>query len=200
MPPPGPPPLRLRRPRSPSVSPGRGRIPVVTVRQPDQAMEADLLELVAERSDELVQLFCHQGVQTCQDVVGIWSHGGELVTELEHIQGPLDAEEAFQVSALWTLAARRAQDHHRRVARAVIGNRVSVVETTSMVVAPQGTGPKKHVRQLLETGFPGRPPMLLAAVAADPHTKAEAKRATKTQALFDLLLSDFLNIAELGVT
>ena len=42
--------------------------------------------------------------------------------------------------------------------------------------------------------------MLLAAVAADPHTKAEAKRATKTQALFDLLLSDFLNIAELGVT
>ena len=62
-------------------------------------MEADLLELVAERSDELVQLFCHLGVQTCQDVVGIWSHGGELVTELERIQGPLDAEEAFQVSA-----------------------------------------------------------------------------------------------------
>ena len=163
-------------------------------------MEADLLELVAERSDELVQLFCHQGVQTCQDVVGIWSHGGELVTELERIQGPLDAEEAFQVSALWTLAARRAHDHHRRVARAVIGNRVSVVETTSMVVAPQGTGPKGHVRQLLETGFPGRPPMLMAAATADPHTKAEAKRATKTQALFDLLLSEFLNLAELGVS
>ena len=159
-----------------------------------------MLELVAERSDELVQLFCHQGVQTCQDVVGIWSHGGELVTELERIQGPLDAEEAFQVSALWTLAARRAHDHHRRVARAVIGNRVSVVETTSMVVAPQGTGPKGHVRQLLETGFPGRPPMLMAAATADPHTKAEAKRATKTQALFDLLLSEFLNLAELGVT
>ena len=163
-------------------------------------MEAELLELVADRSEELVQLFCHNGVQTCQDVVGIWSHGGELVAELEHLQGPLDAEEAFQVSALWTLAARRAHDHHRRVARAVTGNRLSVVETTSMVVAPKGAGPRGHVRQLLETGFPGRPPMLLAAVASDPHTKEEAKRATKTPALFEILLSEFLNLEEFGVT
>ena len=105
-------------------------------------MEEELLDLVADHSEALVQLFCHNGVQTCQDVFGIWSHGDELVAELERLQGPLDdAEEAFQVSALWTLAARRAHDHIRRVARAVAGNRLPVVETTSMVVAPTGAGP-----------------------------------------------------------
>ena len=103
-------------------------------------------------------------LQTCQDVFGIWSHGEEL----EHLHGPLDAEEAFQVSALWTIAVRKAHDHVRRVARAVAGNRVPVVETASMVAAPTGAGPRGHVRQLLETGFPGRPPMLLAAVASRP--------------------------------
>ena len=93
-------------------------------------MEEELLDLVADHSEALVQLFCHNGVQTCQDVFGIWSHGDELVAELERLQGPLDdAEEAFQVSALWTLAARRAHDHIRRVARAVAGNRLPVVET-----------------------------------------------------------------------
>ena len=104
-------------------------------------MEAELLDLVADRSEALVQLFCHNGVQTCQDVFGIWSHGDALVDELAHLHGPLDAEEAFQVSALWTIAAPKAHDHVRRVARAVAA------------------------------GFPGRPPVLLAAVASDPHTK-----------------------------
>ena len=42
--------------------------------------------------------------------------------------------------------------------------------------------------------------MLLAAVASDPHIKGEAKRATTTQALFDILLREFLNLEELGVT
>ena len=199
VPPPGPPPDR-RRPRSPSRSPAGVRRQVMAIRQPDQAMEAELLELVADHSDALVSLFCHNGVQTCQDVVGIWGHGGALVEELETRQGALGSEEAFQVSALWTLAHRRANDHHRRVLQAVVGNRRSVVETHSVVAPPSEEGPKGRVRQLLATGIPGRPPMLHSAAASDPHTNEEAKKATKTQALFDVLVTHFLNLEELGVS
>lgn len=42
--------------------------------------------------------------------------------------------------------------------------------------------------------------MLQAAATADPHTREAAKKATKTQALVDILLSEFLNLEDLGVT
>ena len=56
------------------------------------------------------------------------------------------------------------------------------------------------MRRLLETGEVREPPLMLSLAASDPHVKEQAAKVTKIQALFDLLIRDFPDLTELGVS
>ena len=58
----------------------------------------------------------------------------------------------------------------------------------------------RPVRRLLETGEVREPPLMLSLAASDPHVKEQAAKVTKIQALFDLLIRDFPDLTELGVS
>ena len=164
-------------------------------------MEGMLQELLVDRPINLLNHLVDLGVQTCEDVHSLWPTGGALLEELEGRHGSVSAEEGFTIVSFWTLASQRAQASQRKHLREICIHRQSAV-STSAPVRPEGPSQQaaRPVRRLLETGEVREPPLLMSLAARDPYVKEQAAKMAKTQTLFELLIQDFLNLEELGVS
>ena len=164
-------------------------------------MEGMLQELLVDRPINLLNHLVDLGVQTCEDVHSLWPTGGALLEELEGRHGSVSAEEGFTIVSFWTLASQRAQASQRKHLREICIHRQSAV-STSAPAKPEGPSQQaaRPVRRLLETGEVREPPLLMSLAARDPYVKEQAAKMAKTQTLFELLIQDFLDLEELGVS
>eukprot|EP00435_Cladocopium_sp_Y103_P036358 s412_g9.t1 len=129
----------------------------------------------------------------------VWTAGSSLVSEYEERFGKLDATQAFQIHAFWTVASGRSHLDSKKVVNAVIQDRSSSVLIHAAPAAGEPSRPKiVSYRQMVTTGARPVPPVLSEAVQADPHTREQAAKERKVDALFHLLLEDVLNLEEPG--
>lgn len=164
-------------------------------------MEGLLQDLLVDRPTALVNHLVDLGVQTCEDVQGLWQSGGALLDEFERHHGTVAAEEGFTIVSFWTLASQRAQASQRQKLKEICIHRQSAI-STSAPSRPEASPPPvaRPVRRLLEIGEVREPPILVNLAAKDPYVKEQAAKVAKTQTLFELLVQDFLNLEELGVS
>ena len=131
----------------------------------------------------------------------MWRNGQSLVEEYEAEHGRLPADEAFAIAMMHTLACRRGQDAMHRGVRDLVDERTST-ERGRPVVALRGVpgplGPPP--RQVIREGFAGGPPALVDLAAKDPHTKEVAAKQMKLDAMFQLLMEDFVDPEEIGLS
>lgn len=76
-------------------------------------MADDLQDLLVDRPRILMNHFVDRVAQTCEDVPGLWTAGGDLVEELEGRHGPLSAEVGSTIVSFWTRTSQRAQSAHK---------------------------------------------------------------------------------------
>ena len=120
--------------------------------------------------------------------------------EFEAEHGHLPADQAFSVAMLHTLACRRGQDALQRGVNELVDERNST-ERGRPVVALRGTPePANPPRRVIREGFVGGPPVLVELAAKDPHTKEVAAKQTKLDAMFQLLMEDFVDPEEIGLS
>ena len=164
-------------------------------------MQSLLQDLLVDRPTALVNHLVDLGVQTCEDVQGLWQSGGALLDEFERHHGTVAAEEGFTIVSFWTLASQRAQASQRQKLKEICIHRQSAI-STSAPSRPEASPPPvaRPVRRLLEIGEVREPPILVNLAAKDPYVKEQAAKVAKTQTLFELLVQDFLNLEELGVS
>ncbi len=93
--------------------------------QTDQVLEPALRALVCDKPEQFVRWLVSSGVETCMDLRAVWGSGQKLVAELKEAHGRLAAEEAFNLSLVYTLAAKQAKEHHLSVVRTVVMDRQS---------------------------------------------------------------------------
>ena len=164
-------------------------------------MEGQLQELLVDRPIVLLNHLVDLGVQTCEDVHHLWPTGGDLLDELERRHGGLAAEEGFTIVSFWTLASQRAQATYKHHLREICIHRQSAVATSAPARPTEAsTAVARPVRRLLATGEVREPPLMMSLAATDPHVKEQAAKVAKVQALFELLVQDFLDLHELGVS
>ena len=103
---------------------------------------------------------------------------------------------------LWffTLAAKQAKEHQLKVVQQVVMDRQSS-QATRPVLTLQATeaASSSSGRRVIKTGFTGPAPVLASCADKDPKCKEEAMKQAKLDALFALLLEDFLDLKDLGV-
>lgn len=164
-------------------------------------MEPALLELIAERPIKFLDWLTSVGVQTCRDLHLLWPSGASMVTEFEEAHGGQPSDEAFGMAMVYTLAGYRAHDALKSSVDVVAGERSSSSNqrpSLRLEAAPTTSIPPT-VRTVIETGFKGAAPVLQACVAADPQVREEAAKQVKLNALFQLLVEDFIDLKELGM-
>ena len=148
----------------------------------------------------LQQFLVALGVQTCLDIRSLWKTGQLLVEEFEAEHGHLPADQAFSVAMLHTLACRRGQDALQRGVNELVDERNST-ERGRPVVALRGAPEPAHPpRRVIREGFVGGPPVLVELAARDPHTREAAAKQTKLDAMFQLLMEDFVDPEEIGLS
>eukprot|EP00435_Cladocopium_sp_Y103_P034785 s1516_g9.t1 len=164
-------------------------------------LDPQLRELATERPAQLMQLLEAQGAQTCRDVRTLWSTGGALVEEYEASYGKLSAADAFSLHAFWTTVSGRSGQESARVTAAVVQDRQSTLLIHAAPVHGAEERPKIiSYRQMVTTGALPVPPVLAAAAEADPHAREKAAKEHKLDALFQILLEEVLDLAELGIS
>ena len=169
---------------------------------PESAMEPLLMELLTERNDAFLTFLTNIGVQTCRDLHNLWPSGAAMVEEFEAKYGKHSADEAFGMAMVFTLAGHRAHDALLQSIDMVVEERSSSQlqkPSLRLEVAPL-TSITPTVRRVLDTGFRGPAPVLQACAAADPAVKEHAIKQVKLNALFQLLLEDFIDVTELGLS
>ena len=169
---------------------------------PESAMEPLLMELLTERNDAFLTFLTDIGVQTCRDLRNLWPTGAAMVEEFEAKHGKHSADEAFGMAMVFTLAGHRAHDALLQSIDMVVEERSSSQlqkPSLRLEVAPS-TSITPTVRRVLDTGFRGPAPVLQACAAADPAVKEHATKQVKLNALFQLLLEDFIDVTELGLS
>ena len=169
---------------------------------PEAAMEPLLMELLSERNDAFLAFLTELGVQTCRDLHNLWPTGSAMVEEFESKHGKHSADEAFGMAMVFTLAGHRAHDALLQSIDMVVEERSSSQlqkPSLRLEVAPL-TSITPTVRRVLDTGFRGPAPVLQACAAADPAVKEHATKQIKLNALFQLLLEDFIDVTELGLS
>ena len=169
---------------------------------PESAMEPLLMELLTERNDAFLTFLTNIGVQTCRDLHNLWPSGAAMVEEFEAKYGKHSADEAFGMAMVFTLAGHRAHDALLQSIDMVVEERSSSQlqkPSLRLEVAPL-TSITPTVRRVLDTGFRGPAPVLQACAAADPAVKEHATKQVKLNALFQLLLEDFIDVTELGLS
>ncbi|CAJ1379678.1 unnamed protein product [Effrenium voratum] len=179
-----------------------GRWDEVRPRQPGEGMDGELLALLADKPGALTKFFEDCGVQSCSDVRYSWANGGAMVAAYEARYGAVSAEGAFQVMMVYSLASGQATLQKAFAVRRLVDERESVIvgrPALSLQAAPAFQGSQKS-RPVIETGLSERVPNLIEAAAADPYTKEKARKQMKTQALFQFVVYNLVDLAELGVT
>lgn len=131
----------------------------------------------------------------------MWRNGQSLVEEYEAEHGRLPADEAFAIAMMHTLACRRGQDAMHRGVRDLVDERTSTERGRPVVAlrgVPEPLGPPP--RQVIREGFTGGPPVLVDLAAKDPHAKEVAAKQMKLDAMFQLLMEDFVDPEEIGLS
>ena len=163
-------------------------------------MDGALKTILADQPPLFVAMLDDLGIQTCSDLAHSWSQGGEMITTYEATHGAVSADQAFQMMMVLTLAQAQAELAQKDQVRAIVADRESVIpgqprrRAEPMPVVPVGSS-----KPVIDTGHTDRMPNLLSAVLADPHTKEVAKREVKTQALFQFVLENLINLEEMGL-
>eukprot|EP00435_Cladocopium_sp_Y103_P025431 s4491_g6.t1 len=131
----------------------------------------------------------------------MWPSGQAMVAEFEKSAGPLSADQAFSVAAMWTLALSRATTETHQGMAAVVEDRTSTFSKHAAPRAEPGQ-PSKIVtyRKLISAGGTTSTPSLTQAAASDAHARQQAARVAKLDALFQMLMEDVVDAAELGLT
>ena len=93
--------------------------------QSDRVLEPALRALVCDKPERFVRWLVATGIETCMDLRAVWGSGQRLVAEFEDAHGRLDAEEAFNLALVYTLAAKQAKEHQLNVVKTVVMDRQS---------------------------------------------------------------------------
>ena len=169
--------------------------------RPGQPMEQELQDLLQDKPDGLRELLVLVGAQTCTDVIGIWGSSQELLQEVESEIGSLPPDQEFAVAAFWTVASGRAHSTRAKAQRRVEDHRRSCISTHLVQSGPDSTVPPSgvRIRHLTSTGSGSAAPTMLHDASQDPFAKEVLQKNAKLEAMFELLVADFLDLAELGV-
>ena len=169
--------------------------------RPGQPMEQELQDLLQDKPDGLRELLVLVGAQTCTDVIGIWGSSQELLQEVESEIGSLPPDQEFAVAAFWTVASGRAHSTRAKAQRRVEDHRRSCISTHLVQSGPDSTVPPSgvRIRHLTSTGPGSAAPTMLHDASQDPFAKEVLQKNAKLEAMFELLVADFLDLAELGV-
>ena len=164
-------------------------------------MEQELQDLLQDKPDGLRELLVLVGAQTCTDVIGIWGSSQELLQEVESEIGSLPPDQEFAVAAFWTVASGRAHSTRAKAQRRVEDHRRSCISTHLVQSGPDSTVPPSgvRIRHLTSTGSGSAAPTMLHDASQDPFAKEVLQKNAKLEAMFELLVADFLDLAELGV-
>lgn len=130
-----------------------------------------------------------------------WNSGFELAQEFESKAGKLPADQAFSVSALWTLAMTRAATSISAQVNTLVQERQSTFKASLPARDEPGEPPRMlNYRRLIETGGTPQTPTMVAAAAASPHAREQATRQAKLDAFFQLLMEDVIDLNAMGAT
>ena len=97
-------------------------------------MEGKLLTLLADRPPWFTLWLQGLGIQTCSDLRNVWKSGAEMVKEAEETQGPMDADAAFNLAVVWTLALNQSLDTQQHIIRELVDERQSVARNRGGLV------------------------------------------------------------------
>ena len=133
------------------------------------------------------------------DLRAVWGSGKRMVDEFESALGRLEAEEAFNLALIFTLAAKQAKEHQLQVVKTVVMDRQSCQPSQPTLSLQANDAASSSGRRVIRTGFAGPVPVLASCAQRDPQCREEMVKQTKLEALFAVLLEDFLDLRELGV-
>eukprot|EP00435_Cladocopium_sp_Y103_P072206 s117_g39.t1 len=166
--------------------------------------DAALLELFAGLQPVLWKAVEDLGVQTCSDLAHLWTSSTAFCQDLETNLGDrFPKGEVFQLAHVWVKARRIAQQRRDTLATSLVALRHSSVgpplKRSQTPAEPPSTSVPGKVRRMLVTGLPvAGAALTTAAAAADPWAKEEATKALKLDQLFQLVMEDVIDLAELG--
>ena len=164
-------------------------------------MEGRLLTLLADRPPYFREFLQKVGAQTCWDVRNLWPNGAAMVQELEQTRGRLNADEAFNLAVVWTLALNQTVDMNHAIVQELVDERTSVSRRGPGITlreAPTTSIPSK-TRRIIATGMTIAAPPVVHREEADPHAREEFKKQGKIHAIFEFLLDHLVDLGELGV-
>ena len=165
------------------------------------AMEGKLLTLLADRPPWFTLWLQGLGIQTCSDLRNVWKSGAEMVKEAEETQGPMDADAAFNLAVVWTLALNQSLDTQQHIIRELVDERQSVARNRGGVVLREAptTSIPPSARRVVATGLTIPSAPVVYRDMPDPHEREEHKKQAKIQALFEFLLDHLMDLKELGI-
>ena len=166
---------------------------------PEAGMDGTLRTMLLDRPTVVAKFLESKGIQTCQDIRYMWSSGKAFLEDVELACGAFPSEQAFQVMVVYTLASSHSSWHHRAMINALVDERMSTIPSRSVTLTEAPEPPKSKLRSVINTCMAERMPNLDFAIDADPEVKEHAKRAVKTQALFEFVLAHLINFQELGM-
>ena len=200
-PPSGAPSTRLQRLVAEAVRKSSRRSPEpCRVLRLDAPAEPALQELLADKPEAFVKFLSDLGVQACQDVRTVWRNGQLLVEEFETDHGRLPADQAFSIAMMHTLACRRGQDALRRGVGELVDERTSTERGRPVITLSGVPEPAHPPRQVIREGFTGGPPVLVELAARDPDAREVATKQAKLDAMFQLMMEDFVDPEEIGLS
>ena len=200
---------RGSRHRNPSTSPCRASRPARDSPRPRSVpnlasdltrFEPALRDLVCDKPEGFVHWLAGTGIETCMDLRAVWGSGHRLVEEFEAECGRLPADDAINISMIFTLAGKQARDHQLSVVRAVVMDRQSSrPDHPALTLEANPSSASSATRRVLTTGFVGPATVLATCARQDPQCREEEVKAAKLSALFQLLAEEFLDFQELGI-
>ena len=99
-----------------------------------------------------------------------------------------------------TLACRRGQDALRRGVGELVDERTSTERGRPVITLSGVPEPAHPPRQVIREGFTGGPPVLVELAARDPHAREVATKQAKLDAMFQLMMEDFVDPEEIGLS
>ena len=124
-----------------------------------------------------------------------------MVKEAEQTQGPMDADAAFNLAVVWTLALNQSLDTQQHIIRELVDERQSVARNRGGVVLREAptTSIPPSARRVVATGLTMPSAPVVYRDMPDPHEREEHKKQAKIQALFEFLLDHLMDLKELGI-
>lgn len=176
-----------------------GRWEPIAPKAPDEGMDA---ELVSDHPPEVTKFLQSKGIQSCSSLKYAWNSGAEFTAAYEQEVASLEADAIYQMLLLYALAAGQPALAKQEAIRTLADERESVIAGRAVLIPPSGpTQPAGgRVRSVIDTGLTSRVANLVQASDQKAEVKEKAKKQMKTQALFQFVLGNLLDLDELGIT